>query len=471
MELNLLFSGYFVLSAVFLILWIKNISSVSKAVKALSDADKLQALGACKSPEERRSFCAGCKISENNIFFRAVSEIALNKYDGSTPDIQMLYDRLKTEAEKPSVLLFRLTYSMLFISVLLLAFGYMQGVSRVYCCAAVFVAINLFKLKSDSILNRASCCITDMCVPVLCPIGKTRFSRRMSALDSVIKQLEQETKSMRLSADNTGQSKKSAEAAEKHLSQISSLLNELYKISEEESKKSPFTVLSAINDSIDSFNAAVSAAQNSYNDNFNSYKSVLNNMSDIAQIEKNVKKLSDKTVKSVEEFSDTYTGIAKEIHDILNDGLDKLIEDSRFSFTNLNTMSEEIYEQIKNIFEQHVASANDMCRISESGFSDIQKQLNDYCKLSADRLNEIVRINKNTEKGIMALCSVNCRLIEAIEKDGGSANAAAKQLIKTGGAENLSEYFMSLSVNMEKAAEYLEKLTGKADEKGAEPIS
>ncbi|MBO5452665.1 MAG: hypothetical protein J6A05_07470 [Oscillospiraceae bacterium] len=421
------------------------VSSVKKALTKLSDYNSVKKLSAVLGKEtELLNYCTDNGISRNNLIIEVISAIFKSSGDGR--EGQLAGENFKTKYNRYVMPVFCLSIAFLIFSVVML----FQGRSDLFLAAVIALALVLMhKVKSDNVLADALGTIGELYIPVLCDAELKRFNRTMETMKSVASKLDSEIAYLKSCSENSDKSQKFALKTNQNLDDIIAALQKIYDFSVEESKKSPFDALGNLNKSVDKFNAVVADAKSNYNENMQLYRNCLSNINDLGKVEASVALMSKKTIESVDKFSDTYIKLAESIKSVMEAQLGEFVSDSKFTFSNLNMMSAEIYEKMKAIFSEHVETSNKMCQIADNGFKEIISLAENMHNTAVGALDNMVKTNENIEKAVMALCAANYKLVDVLENnDAHEANSSMKQFLNES-KYNLSDYFQSVTADLD----------------------
>ena len=143
--------------------------------------------------------------------------------------------------------------------------------------------------------------------------------------------------------------------------------------------------------------------------------------------------------------------------------MEEFVSDAKFSFTNLNSTSGDIYDNVSKIFEKHVETADRLCAQSAEGFEKIRELTEKHCANTEKTLLQMAAVSRASEKAIAALCSANCILIDSVAAGDTEAGNNLRQILKGDTGISLSGHFNQISENMEKAEAAIKKLSGKGE--------
>lgn len=434
---------------------------IAKAIIARDTSDALKNnITWISETTDREGFektVSGNQISPSNLITQIAGTIRFYDRDGDLPDAASFRSRVESYLYTPGRLLIAAVYALalyLFLCENYMFAGYAMAASLIICLLNIYVS---------GIVRGISADISDVFIPALCPCGREKFNKRMSALNNVNSRLKEETKTARKTAENTAESSQKAKAAADSLDSIDETLKQLYTHEVETDKLSPYEALKMLNTSVDKLNHLYDAAGKDFEKQFGAYTNVFSRMKDIASVEKSVKDMSLSAVSKLETMEKSNNEITASIKDILEKNMEEFVSDAKFSFTNLNSTSGDIYDNVSKIFEKHVETADRLCAQSAEGFEKIRELTEKHCANTEKTLLQMAAVSRASEKAIAALCSANCILIDSVAAGDTEAGNNLRQILKGDTGISLSGHFNQISENMEKAEAAIKKLSGKGE--------
>lgn len=397
------------------------------------------------------------RISASNLITQIVKTIRFYDRGGDLPDSASFRSRVKSYLCTPGRFLIAAGYALVLYLILCGNYkfaGYGMTASFFIC---------LFNIYVSGIVRGVSADISDVFIPTLCPGGREKFNKRMKALNDINSRLKEETKNARKSAENTAENSKTAKNAADFLNSIDETLKQIYTHNIETDKLSPYEALKMFSASVDKLNHIYDTASKDFEKQFGAYANAFSRMKDIASVEKSVKDISLSAVSKLETMEKSNNEITASIKDILEKNIEEFVSDAKFSFTNLNTTTGEVYDNVSKIFEKHVEAADRLCVKSTEEFEKLRGLTEKHCANTEKTLLQMAKVSRASEKAISALCSANCILIDSVASGDTEAGNNLRQILKGNTNVSLSEHFNKISENMEKAETAIKKLSEKGE--------
>ncbi len=441
---------------ILLINWLLTIFSVKKALTVFNNQKTItELLKNLYDDNLLNNFCYTYGLKGNNLIIEVISSIYGSS--GNEGESHAIIEKFKVKYNKFSKPVISMVAAFFIFSLSLLQ--YYSGMLFMIAVVSVIIAV-LLKLKSDNVLSLAVKNIGEVYIRILCDEDKKRYNNKINIMNTISSKLDSQISYLKNCSNNTNNNSKASVETNEKLNNVLNSLQKIYDFSVEESKKSPFDALTHLEKSVSDFNKMITDARTEYNDNLQLYNDSLDKINEIGKVEKNVYSLSKKTIDLVDSFNETYLSVAKSIKEVCETELSEFVEDSKFTFSNLNAVTGEIYDKIKNIFNEHVENSNKICQIALQGFADITQNMSGMHHSAIDILNNINATNQNTEKAIIALCAANYKLVDLLENDISDANSSMKHFLKDS-KYNLSDYFQSINVELDNLSKKIDAAIGK----------